>query len=141
MSRSLGLFEGVGVELEYMIVDAETLSVVPAADALLSVVAGGPESEVERGSVAWSNELVLHVLEMKTNGPAPSLAGLGRDFRGEVRHANDLLESLGARLMPGGMHPWMDPALETRLWPHEYNDVYKTFDRIFGCAGHGWANL
>jgi hypothetical protein len=43
--------------------------------------------------------------------------------------------------MPAGMHPWMDPESETRLWPHEYGEVYRAFDRIFGCRGHGWANL
>jgi gamma-glutamyl:cysteine ligase YbdK (ATP-grasp superfamily) len=43
--------------------------------------------------------------------------------------------------MPSAMHPWMEPHAETRLWPHENNDIYRTFDRIFGCSGHGWANL
>jgi gamma-glutamyl:cysteine ligase YbdK (ATP-grasp superfamily) len=35
----------------------------------------------------------------------------------------------------------MDPDSETRLWPHEYTDVYQAFDRIFFCRGHGWSNL
>ena len=35
----------------------------------------------------------------------------------------------------------MDPLRESALWPHEYNEVYRTFDRIFGCKGHGWSNL
>jgi hypothetical protein len=35
----------------------------------------------------------------------------------------------------------MDPDTETRLWPHEYTDVYHAFDRIFSCRGHGWSNL
>jgi len=39
------------------------------------------------------------------------------------------------------MHPWMDPERELRLWPHEQNVIYETFDRIFDCRGHGWANL
>src|SRR5690606_28202248 len=43
--------------------------------------------------------------------------------------------------MPGGMHPWMDPLKETRLWPHQNQLIYNTFDRIFGCRGHGWSNL
>jgi len=43
--------------------------------------------------------------------------------------------------MPGAVHPWMDPATDTELWPHEYTEVYHAFDRIFGCSGHGWANL
>ncbi len=136
-----GLFEGFGVEVELMIVDAESLDVRPICDRLIEAVAGEPASEIERGDIAWSNELTLHVLELKTNGPASTLAGLAGRFHENVLAANRALEGLGARLMPGAMHPWMDPAAETRLWPHEYTEVYNTFDRIFGCSGHGWANL
>ena len=136
-----GLFEAFGVEIEMMIVDAETLDVKPICDELIAAVAGEPLSEIELDDVAWSNELTLHVLEMKTNGPAPSLAGLAARFHENVRLAARELEALGARLLPGAMHPWMDPDTETELWPHEYTEVYRTFDRIFGCSGHGWANL
>jgi glutamate---cysteine ligase / carboxylate-amine ligase len=83
----------------------------------------------------------LHVIELKTNGPAPSLAGLAELFRGELARIDTLLAPLGARLLPGAMHPWMDPATEQRLWPHEQNEIYAAYDRIFGCRGHGWANL
>ncbi len=141
MSPRLALFQGIGVELEYMIVDRETLAVRPIADKLIEAEAGEVASEIERGDMAWSNELVLHVLELKTNGPAVGLAGLAARFQGEVVRANELLAPMGARLLAGGMHPWMDPHAETRLWPHEYNDVYRAFDRIFGCSGHGWSNL
>ncbi len=48
---------------------------------------------------------------------------------------------MNARLLPTAMHPWMDPNRETRLWPHENNEIYRTYDRIFGCKGHGWGNL
>lgn len=135
------LFEAVGVEIEYMIVDTESLDVRPVCDRLMTAVSGAPLSEVEMGEIAWSNELTLHVLELKTNGPAPGLRGLSRRFHQNVRLANRELELLGCRLMPGAVHPWMDPHTETRLWPHEYNEVYQTFDRIFGCSGHGWSNL
>jgi gamma-glutamyl:cysteine ligase YbdK (ATP-grasp superfamily) len=141
--RGLHLFQGYGVELELMIVDAETLDVKPVADRLLAAVSDGdePEAEVELGDVAWSNELVLHVIELKTNGPAPALAGLGATFQEHVERVDVLLERLGARLLPTGMHPWMSPDAEARLWPHEYGPVYRAFDRIFGCRGHGWSNL
>ena len=134
------MFEKYGIELEYMIVDGVG-RVLPVADEVLRAVAGEYTGEVERGRACWSNELVLHVLEMKTNGPAPELPGLGQMFGEQVRAANALLKPLGGRLMPTGMHPTMDPHRETRLWPHEYNEVYATFDRIFGCSGHGWSNL
>ncbi len=138
---SLGLFEGYGIELEYMIVDPSTLDIVPAADRVLEAAAGEPASDVDLGPLSWSNELVLHVLEMKTNGPAPSLEGLAALFQADVCRANGLLKPMGATLLPGGMHPWMDPATETRIWPHEYTEVYRAYDRIFGCRGHGWSNL
>jgi len=137
----LGLFEGYGVELEYGIVDRETLAVRPIADRLLASVAGSTVSDVELGTLAWSNELTLHVIEFKTNGPAGSLDGLADAFQADVRRANALLAAMNACLLPTGMHPWMDPTRETRLWPHEQNVVYEAFDRIFSCRGHGWANL
>lgn len=136
-----GLFEAFGVEIETMIVDAGTLSVRPECDQLMARVGGAPDADVELGDIAWSNELSLHVLELKTNGPASSLSGLVGSFRDSVRRANRELAGMGARLMPGAVHPWMDPHVETRLWPHEYTEVYHAFDRIFGCSGHGWANL
>jgi gamma-glutamyl:cysteine ligase YbdK (ATP-grasp superfamily) len=142
MREPLGLFEAVGVELEYAIVDRETLAVRPIADRLLAAAAGaGPESEVERGALAWSNELALHQIELKTNGPAPGLEGLAEAFGAGVAEANALLAPMGARLMPTGMHPWMDPAAELALWPHEHAAVYAAFDRVFGCREHGWANV
>jgi glutamate---cysteine ligase / carboxylate-amine ligase len=134
------VFEKYGIELEYMIV-GEGGQVLPIADEVLRAVAGEYTGEVECGPACWSNELVLHVLEMKTNGPAPELRGLGEMFGQQVRRANELLAPLGGRLMPTGMHPTMDPHRETRLWPHECNEVYTAFDRIFGCQGHGWSNL
>jgi glutamate---cysteine ligase / carboxylate-amine ligase len=143
MSRlsDLGLFEGIGIEIEYMIVDAETLAVRPIADALIAAEAGSPESEIERGEAAWSNELARHLIELKTNGPAPSLAGLAGLFQGEVARIHELLAPMGAQLMPTGMHPTMDPRTEFERWPHEHGEVYAAFDRIFDCRGHGWANL
>ena len=140
MSR-LGLFAGYGVELEYMLVSDPGLDVLPAVDRLLEAEAGEPCADLERGATAWSNELVLHVLEMKTNGPAPALAGLAALFQADVARAGKLAADLGGRLLPGGAHPWMDPATETRLWPHEDGPIYRTYDRIFGCRGHGWSNL
>jgi len=136
-----GLFEAYGVEIETMIVDAGTLSVRSECDELMARVSGEPGADVELGDIAWSNELVLHVLEFKTNGPAPTLSGLAAKFHESVLRANQELRGMGGRLMPGAVHPWMDPATESELWPHEYTEVYHAFDRIFGCTGHGWANL
>jgi len=139
--ETLGWFGGYGVELEYMIVDAATLDVRPLADCVIEAEHGAIENEIERDGFAWSNELARHVIELKTNGPSPTLAGLAAGFAGEVQQLETRLAPLGARLLPTAMHPWMDPAREFSLWPHGDRAIYAAFDRIFDCRGHGWANL
>ncbi|MCC6464332.1 MAG: glutamate--cysteine ligase [Planctomycetes bacterium] len=137
---TLHLFQGFGIELEYMIVSRETLAAMPICDELL-MDAGGQYGDFENGDADWSNELVLHVLEIKTAGPAPTLEPLPAMFAGQIKKANRLLMRHNARLLPGGMHPFFDPASQTHLWPHDYNVVYETYNRIFDCRGHGWSNL
>jgi len=139
--RTLHLFEAFGVELEYMIVREDTLDVMPICDEVIRSAAGSYTSDFEAGDITWSNELALHVIELKTTEPARAIDPLIEPFNAEVRAINAILESMGGRLMPGAMHPWMDPHTEMRLWPHEYSPTYEAFDRIFSCQGHGWANL
>jgi len=153
VAAPFNLFEVFGIELEYMIVSASTLDVLPITDQLLTKAATEPgatahredgspvATEVELGPISWSNELALHVVEMKMTQPASALDGLDAKFQSSVQQANALLAPLGGRLMPSAMHPWMDPFGEMKLWPHGYSDVYAAFNRIFDCRGHGWANL
>jgi gamma-glutamyl:cysteine ligase YbdK (ATP-grasp superfamily) len=134
-------FSGYGIELEYVIVDRETLAVRPIAGELLRLFGGQDASDVQRGQLGWSNELVAHVVELKNIAPTPTLEMLPSNFQLEVREANRMLESVSAQLMPTAMHPWMDPALETVLWAKEDADIYQTYDRIFDCRRHGWSNI
>jgi carboxylate-amine ligase len=138
---ALPAFAGYGIELEYMIVDRQTLSVMPVADVLLRAASGSNGSDVDRGRFGWSNEIVLHLVELKNIRPESALESLAAGFQAEVGVIDRLLAPLGARLMPGGMHPWMNPAADTRLWPHDHAPLYQAYDRIFGCRQHGQANL
>jgi carboxylate-amine ligase len=135
-----GVFAGYGIELEYMIVDGESLAVLPLAEPLLEQLEAGGESEGVEG-FAWSNEIVAHVVEVKNFPPQPQLETLTRGFNVEVARANRLLAAMGARLMPTAMHPRMDPRRETQLWPHDPETIYRTYDRIFDCDSHGWSNV
>lgn len=141
MNAPFHAFTVYGVELEYMIVDRLTLSVLPINDELLRRAAGKYVSDVDRGKLGWSNEVVLHLIELKNKHPDPSLEGLSIAFQAEIIYIEQQLEPLGARLMPTAMHPWMNPSAETRLWPHDNALIYKTYDRIFNCRKHGQANL
>jgi len=136
----LRLFEAIGIELEYMIVARADLSIQPLSDQVLHAIAGSYESEVEVGEVSWSNELALHVIELKTTEPATTLESWPARFNASVVRINEILRPHGACLMPTGMHPLMTPD-QFRVWPHEYNAVYEAFNRIFDCRGHGWSNL
>jgi gamma-glutamyl:cysteine ligase YbdK (ATP-grasp superfamily) len=139
------LFDVVGIELEYMLVDAATLDVLPVCDRLLKAQAGRPVADVAFDDVSWSNELALHVVEIKTATPATTLVGLAEAFGDHLRRINAHLARIGgpggARLMPTAMHPWMDPHTQTRLWTKQDAAIYSQFNRIFDCRGHGWSNL
>ena len=62
--RKLSLFEGSGIELEYMIVNRDTLDVLPVADELLKSVVGSYSNDFDKEGICWSNELALHVVEL-----------------------------------------------------------------------------
>lgn len=135
------LFQGYGVELEYMIVDRDTLDVKPITDELIKHETGSYQSDFENGMVTWSNELVLHVVELKSTKPETNLNALELAFEENIVRINAILEQWNAMLMPTGAHPFMDPLAETVLWPHDSNEVYEIYNKIFDCRGHGWSNV
>ena len=137
----LALFEGFGIELEYMIVDETTLAPKPIADLVLTEAAGELTGDFEDGSITWSNELVLHVIELKTTGPARTLTGLENSFQRSLTKINSLLAKHGCKLMPTAMHPILNPENGVKIWPHDNSEIYAAYDRIFDCKGHGWSNL
>ena len=141
MSAPYHLFDGFGIELEYMIVDKETLQVKAIADNLLKHELGTIGSDFENGMVTWSNELVLHVIEIKSTRPEADLQALEKAFVHSVTHINSILNEWGARLLPSAAHPFMNPFSDTQLWPHDNNEVYSLYDKIFDSKGHGWSNL
>ena len=132
---------GFGIELEYMIADQDTLDVRPISDKVLFEFAGGKSNYVDRKPIAWSNELAMHVLEFKTNGPVKSLTDLDLTFQDEIDVVNNALQAHNACLLPTAMHPWMDPNREMCLWHYDDHTIYEAYNRIFNCRGHGWSNL
>lgn len=139
--KPLGLFEGFGIEIELMIVDGKTLSVLPIAEKILTNAQGIVEDEMPLGKVLASNELSAHVIEFKTPGPAKNFHGMAEAFRTAVDIALEKLCPLGAKLLGTGMHPFMDPFREAVLWPYGQKEIYNAYNRIFDCRGHGWVNL
>lgn len=141
MPRHLHLFDAVGLELEYMVVRRDTGAVAPAVDALMTARTGRPASDCTLGRCEASNELAAHVFELKVPRPVTDFVQAGARFADAVRRANRLLAPMGTELLPGPMHPTMDPRRESTLWRHEGREIYEEFDRLFDCRGHGWFNL
>lgn len=139
--QRLHLFQAFGVELEYMIVDRDTLVVKSITDDLLKHVLGTYGSDYENNIVTWSNELVLHVIELKSTKPEKNFSALENQFAENIRKINSILLGWNAMLLPTAAHPFMDPLSETKLWPHDNNEVYEIYNKVFDCRGHGWSNL
>lgn len=141
MSANYHAFEVFGLEVEYMIVNKTSLEVMSLTDKVLHDIAGSYVEEVEVDDIGWSNELALHVIELKTPKPVKKIEPLGDSFQKGIQKINKLLEPYNAILMPTAMHPWMNPEKEMKLWPHGNSPIYEAYNRIFDCKGHGWANL
>ncbi len=141
MGKKYHLFEVYGIELEYMLVSTDTFKVTPIVDLLLTKKNGTLTSDIENGKIAWSNELVAHVLELKTNGPTNDLNNLSENFHANIVEINKLLKEFKVQLMPSASHPLMNPDVDTQLWKHSYSEVYALYNRIFNCKGHGWSNV
>ncbi len=141
MSNRLHLFQGYGIELEYMIVNKKSMGVMPITDELFKKIKGSYVSDIENGAVTWSNELVLHVVEIKCTKPEADLSMMSQEFFENVRQLNEHLQQFDCKLLPTAAHPLMDPAKDTQLWPHDNNEVYELYNKMFNCKGHGWSNL
>lgn len=134
-----GLFEVVGLELEYPLVDAD-LRVVAGVEELFRRLHGRPTSSVALDGVELSNELAAHVLEIKNRDPLPSLVEVEEQLHGALRRIWGELEGLGWGLLPTGMHPTMRVA-EGRLWRRAGRRIYETYARVFDIRQHGWLNI
>ncbi|MDX1271934.1 glutamate-cysteine ligase family protein, partial [Bizionia paragorgiae] len=141
MNKKYHLFEVYGIELEYMLINKATFKVAPKVDTLLTKKNCSLTSDIDNGLIAWSNELVGHVVELKTNGPTPQLNHLSEAFHKNIIEINSLLDTEGLQLLPTASHPLMNPLTDTQLWKHSYSEVYELYNRIFDCKGHGWSNV
>lgn len=135
------LFSVIGLEIEYMLVHQQTLAISPVSDLLIHALAKKPSNEAVLDDIVISNELVMHVLELKNNGPKPVSPELVSHFQNAILKLQPLLNKHQLCLLPTAAHPFMHPEQETKRWPHDNNDIYAAYDRIFNCQGHGWANL
>jgi carboxylate-amine ligase len=138
--RPYRLFEVIGIELEYPVVNGG-LRAQSLVEPLFRRLAGRPVSDVEQGGAAFSNELAAHVFEIKALQPERSLRTTEQHLVQGLRAVLRVLKKdFGARLLPTAMHPFFDPS-DGRLWPRAGRPIYETYARIFPVYQHGWMNV
>ncbi|MBN2509374.1 MAG: hypothetical protein JXB03_03820 [Spirochaetales bacterium] len=139
MKREYGYLSACGVEIELMTVEAGTLSAVPWAKSVLD--AFEQSTSLHEAGVDISNELVQHVLEIKTSPPPVSPWAARDGWAGGMKEITGFMAGKGYGLLGTGMHPWFDPETETRLWAWEDAEIYQWYHKVFNCYRHGFANL
>ncbi len=102
------LFGGARVEIDYAIVDRESLEVRPIADLVL-----GAAGRLELGPVNCGSASAKHLLVLAGSRSIEERSTLTADFQRAVREIDARLESHSAMLLPGGMHPFMASVAET----------------------------
>lgn len=133
-------FEVAGMELEYAVVDRD-LNAVSLVEPAFRVLAGRYTSDVDLGAVGFSNEIADHVFELKTIAPVASLAAAEEALvEGVQRFSAVLRDEWDARLLPTGMHPWLNPR-KARLWARSNARIYNAYARLFDVGTHGWMNV
>lgn len=141
MPKQYTLFSVTGLEFEYMIVDKTTLKPLPICDQVIKKLSGVITTEYALGDLTINNELVLHVLELKMTQPEATLIDFDQKLTKAITTINNTLKTFNACLMPTGAHPFYNPKAGVKLWPHGDREIYRTYQSIFNCEGHGWANL
>lgn len=122
-------------------VGTEDLTVKNEAERVLSELSGGPCDELESGELCIGHELPAHILEFKTAYPFSDWKGLDRAFARSVEKVTRCLSARGLALLGGGVHPFMNPAKESRVWSRGDKDIYHKFHHLFDVSRHGWSNI
>ena len=140
MNKIYPLFAVLGLEIEYMLVEKNTLNIAAKSDLILKDLAKEQVNEYLLGDLCISNEFVLHILELKNPEPKPIKFDFTNTFQQTITALQIILDKYDLTLLPTGAHPWMNP-LDAKHWPHDNHEIYQQYHDIFNCTGHGWSNL
>ena len=114
-SKSFSLLAVCGVELEYAIISREDGRILPLADKILLNNQGKVTNSRKFGPCRVSNELALHVLELKTPEPVASLSDWGDKFLETLHILDSKLKPLDDAGVLG--HTWRSGAAHAfRTW-------------------------
>lgn len=133
------LFSSWETAIDYQIVHRDTLAVMPLAPMVLEKNGSSGPDGLNNGLLNWSVSHQPHVLRLRTVAPVNNLNTLDNAYADDLRQIGLTLETYNAIIVPGGMHPTMDP-FRDQVKDHPKNEKERYYRELFGCAGHAWVN-
>lgn len=132
--KKLALWQGFGMEFEYLLADRIGLEARAKARWFLQKM----KTFSKHPKFEWSHEFFQHLVEVKNTDPTLSLEQLAKGVRQEVQAAAVFLKKKGFVFLPAGMHPFLDGKNSIPLWPGK---IYRTYAKIFDCRRQGFLNV
>jgi len=133
------LFSGWATTVDYQLVSRDTLAALPLVSSVLEKHSVPSSGILSMGILNWSMAHQPHILRMRTAQPVANLNTLDNAYADDLRQLALTLETYNAMVVPGGMHPILDPFHETHV-SHPKNERERLYQELFGCAGHAWVN-
>jgi hypothetical protein len=138
-TRPYRLLEAFHLRTDRQVVDRHTLEPMALVEALWKE-GGAVGDEWVRGTMAWAACRAGHQMQLRSVRPALRATILHKRMANELRAMDQLLARHDAMLLPGGAHPWMDPAHAAVSGLHGDAGMWASCQRLFGCRSHGWLN-
>lgn len=129
----------IGVSIEYMIADRTTLEPKPLIRELLDSLGGEDQKAPAGKSLKWKAGYQAHIFRICSAFPQINLNTLEHAIADEQKIVNRILAEYGAILLPGGMHPFINP-FAISVSPSS-DPLATLYDRLFDTRGHSWVNL
>ena len=134
------ILDAVEIGLEYIIADRRTLQTRNIASAVLHRLSESKKESDPLPLIQISNTLVQHSLRFSNTLPASNFHKLEAAFLDSIEEVNQELEKNDAFLLPGGVHPFMDPKKEGYLYDIETHNPLISLARKIDYRRHSWLN-
>jgi hypothetical protein len=139
VSVSVGFLQGFQLERVFGLVGTSSLNWQPQVDELISLYSHERLRSVDHGEAIWTNLGPRHIVSVRARERIEGLAAASALHAAEQESLAELANSLEARLMPCGMHPWMRAA-QAEAWPHGQAPRDEAMISTFGAERHGLNN-
>lgn len=121
--------------MTFGVVDRKILGPEPVPT--LPTLAPGSDPDA-KGGIRWERSIAAHLVRASNQRPARRIPPLYDQFHNAVVAFNKELDIHGLCLLPGGIHPWLDP--RTEIHPTVDDPLFPVLDKVVPLRTHGIGN-